>query len=291
MQPTLLILAAGIGSRYGGLKQVDGMGPNGEAILEYSVRDAKKAGFGKVVFVIRRDIEAEFRERVGNRVEAIMDTRYAYQEMSTALDWIDPKPHREKPWGTGHAILSAREHLTEPFVAINADDYYGAEAFETIAGFLMTDCTPDTYAMVAYRIANTLSENGAVSRGVCSVNPEGYLTDVVERHKIERLEPNGAISYPDEADQRVLLPDATPVSMNFWGFHQQLLPTIDELFRTFVRANLDQPRAEFYIPSVVNHQINTGAARVRVLTCESQWYGVTYPDDKATVQAALAKIG
>jgi hypothetical protein len=290
MQPTLLILAAGVGSRYGGLKQVDGMGPNGEAILEFSVRDAIKAGFGKVVFVIRKDIEEEFRARVGHRVEQLIDTRYAYQEKDTALDWLDTKPHREKPWGTGHAVLAGREHLTEPFVAINADDFYGAEAFETIGHFLRTKCTPETYAMVAYRIANTLSENGTVSRGVCAVNPDGYLMEVVERHKIERSESDGTISFPDESGQRVVVDDKTPVSMNFWGFHHSLLEVIDGLFRDFVIANADNPKAEFYIPSVVNHQIHTGAARVRVLTCESQWYGVTYPDDKAIVQAALASL-
>jgi hypothetical protein len=290
MQPTLLILAAGIGSRYGGLKQVDGMGPHGEAILEYSVYDAIRAGFGKVVFVIRRDIEDEFRQRVGRRVEAQIDTRYAFQEKDTALEWLPQLPHREKPWGTGHAILSAREHLTEPFVAINADDFYGAESFQTIGNFLRSECAPDTYGMVAYRIANTLSENGAVSRGVCAVNESGFLTDVVERHKIERQA--DGIQFPDDTvpgGQHVLA-DLTPVSMNFWGFHHSLLPVIERMFREFVAANADNPRAEFYIPFVVNSQIQSGAARVRVLTSESQWYGVTYPADKDTVQGALAKM-
>jgi NDP-sugar pyrophosphorylase family protein len=288
MQPTLLILAAGIGSRYGGLKQIDGMGPDGEAILEYSVADAIRAGFGKVVFVIRQDIETEFRQRVGHRVEAKIDTRYAFQQMDTALEWLPTPPHREKPWGTAHAILAARQHLTEPFVAINADDFYGAEAFAAIGQFLAHDCTPDTYAMVAYRIANTLSENGSVSRGVCAVSPEGYLTDVVERHKIERFD--DGIHFPDEAGVRHFLAENTPVSMNFWGFHHALLPVIDAMFRAFVVANEGNPRAEFYIPTVVNQQIKTGAARVRVLTSENQWYGVTYPEDKATVQAALRAL-
>lgn len=288
MQPTLLILAAGIGSRYGGLKQADGMGPNGESILEFSVRDAVKAGFGKLVLVIRKDIEADFREKVGNKVEQLIPTVYAFQEMDTALDWMPEKPHRLKPWGTGHAILSAKEHLTEPFIAINADDYYGPDAFRTIAQFLTTECTPDTYAMVAYRLANTLSENGSVSRGVCTETADGYLADVEERTKIERYD--DGIFFTDEQGERHFLPDATLVSMNFWGFHQSLLTVIESMFREFVVNNQGNPKAEFYIPTVVNHQIQSGAARVKVLTSDSQWYGVTYPEDKDTVQAALRNV-
>lgn len=288
MQPTLLILAAGIGSRYGGLKQADGMGPNGESILEFSVRDAVKAGFGKLVLVIRKDIEADFREKVGNKVEQLIPTVYAFQEMDTALDWMPEKPHRLKPWGTGHAILSAKEHLTEPFIAINADDYYGPDAFRTIAQFLTTECTPDTYAMVAYRLANTLSENGSVSRGVCTETADGYLADVEERTKIERYD--DGIFFTDEQGERHFLPDTTLVSMNFWGFHQSLLTVIESMFRQFVVNNQGNPKAEFYIPTVVNHQIQSGAARVKVLTSDSQWYGVTYPEDKDTVQAALRNV-
>lgn len=288
MQPTLLILAAGIGSRYGGLKQADGMGPNGESILEFSVRDAVKAGFGKLVLVIRKDIEADFREKVGNKVEQLIPTVYAFQEMDTALDWMPEKPHRLKPWGTGHAILSAKEYLTEPFIAINADDYYGPDAFRTIAQFLTTECTPDTYAMVAYRLANTLSENGSVSRGVCTETADGYLADVEERTKIERYD--DGIFFTDEHGERHFLPDATLVSMNFWGFHQSLLTVIESMFREFVVNNEGNPKAEFYIPTVVNHQIQSGAARVKVLTSDSQWYGVTYPEDKDTVQAALRNV-
>lgn len=287
MKPTLLILAAGIGSRYGGLKQVDGMGPGGESILEFSVFDALQAGFGKVVFVIRRDIENAFKEKVGKKVEPYIQTEYAFQEMTTGLDWLAEKPHREKPWGTGHAILSARAHLTEPFVAINADDFYGAEAFQKIGNFLQTDCSPSQYGMVAYRLDNTLSENGAVSRGVCSVNTEGFLTDVVERTKIERF-PDG-IHYTDDTG-RHLLADSVPVSMNLWGFHPTVLQEIESQFRAFVLENLDKPKAEFYIPKVVNTLIESGKVRVRVMSSDSQWYGVTYTEDKETVQAALAAL-
>lgn len=286
MQPTLLVLAAGIGSRYGGLKQVDSIGPGGESILEFSVYDALRAGFGKTVFVIRRDIETAFREKIGRRLEAVMPVEYAFQESTTALDWLDTVPFREKPWGTGHAILSAKEHIHEPFLAINADDFYGREAFQGMADFLSRACTPEIYGMTAYHIGNTLSENGTVSRGQCSVSPDGYLTNVVERHKIQRLE-QGGIEFADEHGQMRIMPDDTPVSMNFWGFHHQILSEIESQFRHFVETHFDQPRAEFYIPKVVNTLIEANAVKVKVLSSDSQWYGVTYPDDKETVQAAL----
>jgi dTDP-glucose pyrophosphorylase len=288
MQPTLLILAAGIGSRYGGLKQVDGMGPGGEAILEYSVYDAIRAGFGKVVFVIRKEIEAPFREKVGKRIESRIHVEYAFQEMDTALNWLPTLPHREKPWGTGHAVLAAAPFLHAPFATINADDFYGADAFRTLGQFLQQDCTPARYGMVAYRLANTLSENGAVSRGVCAVNEQGFLTDVVERTKIERF-PEG-IAYTDGEGVRHPLGDHTPVSMNLWGFHHGILPEAERQFRAFAEANLANPRAEFYIPTVVNNLIKAGQIDLQVLKSDSQWYGVTYPEDKETVQSALRKM-
>ncbi len=288
MKPTLLILAAGIGSRYGGLKQVDGMGPGGEAILEFSIFDAMRAGFGKVVFVIRRDIEAAFREKIGRKIEARVPVEYAFQEKDTALDWLSELPHREKPWGTGHAILSAKDVIHEPFAAINADDYYGPDAFQVLAQFLQHDCTPEQYALVAYRLANTLSENGAVARGVCAVDETGWLVDVTERTKIERHATGIAHTFDDGT--QLPLSDATPVSMNFWGFHHSIFPEIESQFRTFVQANMDKPKAEFYIPSVVNKLLYDEKIRVRALNSESQWYGVTYPDDKTTVQNALTKF-
>jgi NDP-sugar pyrophosphorylase family protein len=289
MQPTLLILAAGIGSRYGGLKQVDGMGPGGSAILEYSVYDAIRAGFGKVVFVIRKDIEEAFREKVGRKVEGKIEVAYAFQEADTALEWLETKPHREKPWGTGHAILSAKDVVNEPFVAINADDFYGHSAFQLMGDFLRTDCAPDRYGMVAYQLGNTLSENGAVSRGVCEVNADGLLTDVTERTKIERFE--DGIFYIDETGARNALADNTPVSMNFWGMHPTVFQELEAQFRAFVLDNLDKPRAEFYIPKVVNTLIENGKVVCSVMTSDSQWYGVTYPEDKETVQGALAAMG
>ena len=288
MQPTLLILAAGIGSRYGGLKQVDGIGPGGEAILEYSVFDAKRAGFGKVVFVIRKDIEAAFREKVGRRIERHIQVEYAFQEMDTGLEWLQTLPHREKPWGTGHAVLSARKWLQEPFATINADDFYGADAFRQLGHFLQHHCSPTRFGMVAYQLANTLSENGAVSRGVCAVSAEKVLTNVVEHTKIERFA--HGVAFTDEQGNKRPLADNTPVSMNFWGFHPNVLDAAEKMFRDFVQANANAPRAEFYIPTVVNNLIHSGDVEVEVLPSDSQWYGVTYPADKETVQAALRNM-
>jgi len=287
MQPTLLILAAGIGSRYGGLKQVDSMGPGGESIVAFSVFDAIRAGFGKVVFVIRKDIEADFREKVGSKVEPFIQTEYAFQEMDTALEWLAEKPERTKPWGTAHAILSAKAHINGPFVAINADDFYGAEAFQQIGDFLRNDCTPALYGMVAYQLGNTLSENGTVARGVCTVSAAGYLTDVTERLNIERL-PQG-ICFPDNGAPH-FVPDDTPVSMNFWAMHPAVMPEIEHQFRDFVLENRDNPRAEFYIPKVLNNLLDAKKIELKVLNSSSQWYGVTYPADKETVQGALAEL-
>ncbi|MBC7773792.1 MAG: nucleotidyltransferase [Phycisphaerae bacterium] len=285
MQPTLLIMAAGIGSRYGGLKQVDGIGPGGEAILEYSVHYAIQAGFGKVVFVIRKEIEAAFREKVGHRVESKIRTEYAFQEYDSCLDWLAEKPQREKPWGTGHAILCAKHLLNEPFATVNADDFYGEDAFQNLSDFLQNHCSPKEYGMVAYQLGNTLSENGAVSRGVCSLDGNEFLSGVTERSKVERH--IDGIHFMDETG-RHFLPDETPVSMNLWGVHHSILNHIEAQFRAFVHANQTNPKAEFYIPTIINNLVESGDARVRVLHSNSQWYGVTYPEDKATVQAALA---
>ena len=287
MKPTLLILAAGMGSRYGGLKQVDGVGPGGEPIIEYSVYDAIRAGFGKVVFVIRKDIEPAFREKFSNKFEDKVQVEYAFQAVNTPIEGIAELPEREKPWGTAHAVLVARHLIQEPFAVINADDYYGISSFEDMAHFLKNDCTLDHYAMIGYQLDKTLSEAGQVNRGICEVNEAGLLTDVVERHKIHRAAEG--IVYEEEGEKHSLSEQAL-VSMNFWGFHPTVLAEIESQFRAFVQANIGNPLAEFYIPTVVNTLVEAGKVRVKVLNSDSQWYGVTYTEDKETVQAALASM-
>ena len=285
MQPTLLVLAAGIGSRYGGLKQVDGLGPGGHAILEYSVYDAIKAGFGKVVFVIRKDIEHIFKEKIGNKVAGHIKVEYAFQELTTGLDWLgDQKLERAKPWGTAHAVLAAKHLIHEPFAVINADDFYGREAYMSLASFLTNGCDADTYGMVGYRLKNTLSENGSVSRGVCSVNRERFLKTVVERTKIYTTDTG--IAYEDTKGIHTLKPN-TLVSMNFWGFHPDILKVSEKMFRSFVEVNMQNPKAEFFIPLVVNSQIQSGNVRLKVLSTDSAWFGVTYTADADIVQNAL----
>ena len=284
MKPTLLILAAGMGSRYGGLKQVDGVGPQGEPIIEYSVYDAIRAGFGKVVFVIRKDIEQAFREKFSNKFEDKVQVEYAFQAVNTPIEGITELPEREKPWGTAHAVLVARHLIEEPFAVINADDYYGISSFEDIARFLKNDCRPDHYAMIGYQLDKTLSEAGHVNRGICSVDANGLLTDVVERHRIHRSA--AGIFYEENGEKHSLSEEAL-VSMNFWGFHQQIFKEIHRQFIDFVEANKDKPKAEFYIPTVVNQLIKEGKARLSVLPNKEQWYGVTYREDRAMVGKAF----
>ena len=284
MKPTLMILAAGMGSRYGGLKQVDGVGPNGEAIIEYSIYDAIQAGFGKVVFIIRKNIEDAFKAKFANKFQDQIKVEYVYQELDSPISGIDEFPPREKPWGTGHAILVARDVVKEPFAVINADDYYGATAFQAMANFLTQQCQPDTYGMVGYVLSNTLSDNGAVSRGVCEMDAENNLTDVVERFKVERQQ--GTVVHELDDTMQPLDENAL-VSMNLWGFHPAVFQVLHDLFIDFVAANPDKPRAEFFIPLVVNHQIKNATAKVKVIPNDEQWYGVTYQEDKETVQQAF----
>jgi len=288
MKPTLVILAAGMGSRYGGLKQLDGVGPNEEVIIEYSIYDAIRAGFGKVVFVIRKDIEEAFRERFGGKFENKIEVAYAFQAIDSPVEGLNDIPHREKPWGTAHAVLVAWEVVDTPFAVINADDYYGISSFESMARFLEQDCAPDHYAMVGYQLDKTLSDAGHVNRGICYVDDKGHLTDVVERHKIARSE-DGSISYEEEGGRHELSAEAL-VSMNFWGFHPNIFQIIREQFLEFVEAHRDQPRAEFYIPLVVNNLIKAGKIDLSVLPNQEKWYGVTYKEDKEMVVEAFAKL-
>lgn len=288
MKPTLLILAAGVGSRYGGLKQADSFGPHGESIIDYSVFDAAAAGFGKVVFVIRESIREAFMEKFNpSRYQQRMEVAFVYQETDSPIYGLSEIPLREKPWGTGHAMLVAATEIREPFLVINADDYYGAESFRQMAEFLTKEVTPDNFAMVGYRLKNTLSETGYVSRGVCQVNEAGYLESVVERTKI--LKEEGNIFYYENGEQFMLHED-TVVSMNYWGFHPDIFEEARLGFLDFIQLQKDNPKAEYYIPLIVNNMINSGKVKLKVMTTNDKWYGVTYQEDKPIVEKAFQEM-
>jgi UTP-glucose-1-phosphate uridylyltransferase len=281
MQPTLLVLAAGMGSRYGGLKQVDPIGPSGETMLDYSVHDAKRAGFGRIVFVIRRDFEALFRERIGAKYEGRIQVDYVFQAIDALPAGFSVPPGREKPWGTGHATWCARDAIREPFAVINADDFYGADSFRQLAGFLSTVQRGES-AMVGFRLGNTLSEAGAVSRGICEVDTQQTLRSVTEQTGIlaEQVGPGRAFS----AD--------TIVSMNCWGFHSSLFGELDVLFRRFLAEAIpaNPTKGEFYLPAAISDLVAAKRMHTRVLPTESQWFGVTYREDKPRVTASIAEL-
>ena len=278
-----------MGSRYGGLKQIDGVGPSEEGIIEYSIYDAIRAGFGKVVFVIRKDIEEPFKEKFSGLFGDRIEVEYAFQEMDSCLESGQDASHREKPWGTAHAMLVAQDVVNEPFAVINADDYYGMKAFQTIAAFLVDECSPELFSMVGYVLRNTLSDHGHVNRGVATMDQDTLLTDVVERLKISR-DDTGKVSYLGEDGHQYELSDENLVSMNFWGFHPAIFERTQELFTEFVDRNTDKPRAEFLIPEVVDQMVKDGEARVKVLRSDDRWYGVTYQEDKPKVQEAFALL-
>ncbi len=277
---TLVVMAAGMGSRFGGLKQMEPVGKNGEALLDFSVYDAKKAGFTKVVFVIKHEIEEIFKQVVGSRVEKVLPVEYVYQEVDKLPEGYTYKNNRLKPWGTGQAILLCRDVVKEPFVVINADDYYGASAYRQIYEQLKADS--ENYCMVGFRLANTLTENGHVSRGVCRTE-NGWLTDIDEITKIKDCK------YTlDDENWMPLSPD-TVVSMNMWGLTPDIFDLLDREFRLFLDENIDEPKTEFYIPLVIGTLVKNGEKKVKVLASEDRWYGVTYKEDKADVVAAICK--
>lgn len=290
VKPTLLVLAAGMGSRYGSLKQMDGVGPNNEAIIDYSIYDAIRAGFGKVVFVIRHAFEKEFREvfskeRFGGKIEV----EFVFQELDYLPEGCTVPEGRVKPWGTNHAVLMAKEVVKEPFAVINADDFYGADAFRVMADFLrgVVD-TENRYCMVAYELSKTLSENGTVSRGVCTVSPEGMLSGMVERTKIERVA-DGRIVFHDNGEDEALAED-TPVSMNLFGFTPDYFTHSEAFFKEFLRERGHELKSECYMPSMVNRLIADGVATVRVLHSSARWFGVTYQADRAPLMERIAKM-
>ena len=275
---TLVVMAAGMGSRFGGLKQIEPVGPGGQAILDFSVYDAKAAGFNKVVFIIKQEIEKDFKEIVGKRIEKMIDVEYAFQETYKLPEGYTCPADRTKPWGTGHAVYCCRDIVNEPFAVINADDYYGKSAFKQIYDCLKKG-TGD-YCMVGFRLANTLTENGSVSRGVCTVK-DGALTDVTERTKIIDCK------YTEDGQNWIPLAPDTIVSMNMWGFTPDIFEKIGKDFVNFLDEKLEVPKSEFYLPSVVSGVIERGEKRVEVLVAEDKWYGVTYKEDKQGVVDAI----
>ena len=282
MKPTLFILAAGMGSRYGGLKQLDGLGPNGETIMDYSVFDAMRAGFGKVVFVIRKDFEEDFRRVVLSKYADHVPCEVCFQGIDCLPEGFTRNPERTKPWGTNHAVLMAKDLIHEPFMVINADDFYGKASFEVMAKFLLdVNGQQGKYCMAGYRVGNTLSEHGTVSRGVCATDKMGFLTDVVERTAIESK--NGHIVFPDENGNEVEIPFDTPVSMNMWGFTPEYFEYTEEAFKEFLKVSGQELKTEFYIPTLVNDLIKAGKATCQVLDTPAKWFGVTYADDRQMV--------
>lgn len=285
----LVVLAAGIGSRYGGLKQMDPMGPSGEIIIDYSVYDALRAGFNKVVFVISKAIEEAFRERIGRTIEQQVDTAYVFQSVEDLPPGFTVPPGRQKPWGTAHATLTSRSAVDGPFAVINADDFYGRSSYQSVADHLRATAgqsgVPD-YCMVGFPVSNTLTEHGTVARGVCEVDEDGYLITAIERTKIARVE--DGVAYTEDGEHWVPLPADAPVSMNVWGFTPAVYEDLATEFPRFLEANRGNlAKAEFYIPNFVTDLIHTGRARCKVLPTNEKWYGVTYADDKPKVKAAL----
>ena len=291
IEPTLLVLAAGMGSRYGGLKQMDAMGPNGETVMDYAVFDAIRAGFGKVVFVIRRDFEEIFREQVGKRFADRIAVDYAFQSIEDLPEGYVVPEGREKPWGTGHAILMASGVINEPFAVINADDFYGRQSYEQMGGFLadsLNQIKPSPFCMVGFALRNTLSEFGTVSRGVCEMTTDGILQSVTELTKIEKMD-CGARHVEADGLQISLTGDEV-VSMNMWGFTPDVFGYLEELFREFLSEEGGEMRSEFYIPFAVDDMIKRGVATVQVLKSAGAWFGVTYKEDRDHVVRAIATL-
>lgn len=288
MKPTLFILAAGMGSRYGGLKQLDGLGPSGETIMDYSVYDALQAGFGKIVFVIRKDFEQDFREKIISKYEGHIPVEVVFQDINNLPEGFTPNPERSKPWGTNHAVLMGKDVIKEPFAVINADDYYGRESFQILGDFLRSvEGKKNCYCMVGFNIENTLSENGGVSRGFCQVDENGFLTGVNECHGIERKD--GKLIQVVEGEN-VPFPEDANVSMNMWGFTPDYFGYSEKSFVEFLKENGKELKSEFYIPTVVNELINDGTATLQVLPTTSKWFGVTYAADRDATVAQFAQL-
>ena len=289
MKPTLLVLAAGLGSRYGGLKQLDGLGPNGETIMDYSIYDAVKAGFGKVVFVIRKSFEEEFREKVTKKYEHLIPVEIVFQELNDLPEGFELNPERVKPWGTNHALMMGKSVIHEPFAVINADDFYGRKSYQVICDYLsQLENSENQYCMVGYRVGNTLSESGTVARGVCETDENSNLTGIVERTQIKRND--GVVQFLDENNEWISLPDNKPVSMNMFGFTPDYFKYSDDFFVDFLNENEEKLKAEFFIPSLVNDLIVADKVEMKVLDTTSQWFGVTYQEDRPFVVSKFKEL-
>ncbi|MCK5815743.1 MAG: nucleotide-diphospho-sugar transferase [Flavobacteriaceae bacterium] len=287
-KPTLVILAAGMGSRYGGLKQMDAFTPEGDTIIDFSIYDALRAGFGKFVFIIRKSFEKEFTEAFNKKLAGKAEVVYVFQELDAVPEKYQ-NPERIKPWGTGHALLMAKDEVKGNFAVINADDFYGAEAFQVMADSLMNiDKKSHKFNMMAYRLKNTLSDHGFVSRGECTVDENGFLSEVTERTHIEKI--NGVLKRKNDRGEFVSIDENTIVSMNFWGFTPRYFEYVDALFEEFLEANTENLKAEFFIPLIVSEIIKSEKGTVEVLKSDAKWFGVTYKEDKEIVENAIADL-
>jgi dTDP-glucose pyrophosphorylase len=290
MKPTLLVLAAGMGSRYGSLKQIDPVGPSGETIIDYSIYDAIRAGFGKVVFIIRKSFEEDFKNIFISKLQPHIQVEYVFQEIDKLPEGLTASPDRTKPWGTAHAVLMAKDAIHEPFAVINGDDFYGSGAFQTMAEYLnsLTTETQTQYSLVGYQVGNTMSDYGSVSRGICQEDENEFLVSVTERTNIQYVD--GKIAYNESDGISVFLNSETLVSMNFWGFTPEYFKQTEALFSDFVKANSESLKAEFYIPYAIDILINNSSASVKVLRSDAKWFGVTYKEDKPLVIEKLAQL-
>lgn len=289
MKPTLLILAAGMGNRYGGLKQIDPVGPNGEIIIDYSIYDAIGAGFGKLVFVIRHYFEDAFKEKIGSKFDGLVETAYAFQELDAGLEGFTLPPDRKKPWGTAHAIGVGRDVIDEPFAVINADDYYGVDSFKMMADFLSgPEISPTDYAMVGFKLRNTLSEYGTVARGICHCDDNLFLRDIVERTKVQKRG-NGACYFDEDGTEHALTGDEV-VSMNLWGFHPSFFEHLKAGFGRFLREQGTEPKSEYFITIPVSDLVGSGQVKVKVLPTHDNWFGVTYRQDKEIAQRCILTL-
>ncbi|MDX2047559.1 MAG: sugar phosphate nucleotidyltransferase [Chitinophagaceae bacterium] len=287
MKPTLLILAAGMASRYGSMKQIQAFGPGGETIMDYSIYDAIRAGFGKVVFIIRKEFAKDFQDIFEPKLKGKIATDYVFQELNSHLNGFSVPAERTKPWGTAHAVLCAKDAVKEPFAVINADDFYGSDAFVKAFNFLTRDCNEKTYSIIGYELLKTLSDNGTVNRGVCRVNGHGNLASIAERLNISKQ--NGKIVCDDSAEPKEL-PLDSQVSMNFWCFDPSVFPYSQKLFHEFVAKNISNPKAEFFIPIVADQFIHNGGGAIKVIPTSALWFGVTYKEDAPDVKASIENL-